>query len=84
MSVHSSRGPQWEALKKAVLRRDDHICNYCGGPATSADHVIPKSKGGMDELSNLVAACIPCNASKGDTILVRSAWWHPELLDGLY
>jgi|GEM_PF-6483365 len=83
MSAHSSRGPKWEALRKACLERDSHICTHCGGHATEADHVIPKSMGGRDDLSNLIASCKPCNASRGNKMLVRSAWWHPELLDGL-
>lgn len=29
------------------------------------DHVIPKSRGGTDELENLVIACAQCNQSKG-------------------
>lgn len=30
-----------------------------------ADHVIPKSRGGSDDLSNLVACCEQCNGQKG-------------------
>jgi 5-methylcytosine-specific restriction endonuclease McrA len=30
-----------------------------------ADHVMPKSQGGRDELSNLVLACSSCNTRKG-------------------
>ena len=30
------------------------------------DHVIPKSKGGSDEESNLVICCRGCNGKKGD------------------
>ncbi|NDG33336.1 HNH endonuclease, partial [bacterium] len=28
--------------------------------ATTADHIIPISKGGTDQLENLLAACIKC------------------------
>ena len=44
----------------------DPVCSYCDDPATTIDHVIPVSKGGTHDLSNLVPACRPCNASKGD------------------
>jgi 5-methylcytosine-specific restriction endonuclease McrA len=33
------------------------------------DHVLPKSKGGSDKLSNLVTACQICNSEKADTLL---------------
>ena len=29
------------------------------------DHVIPRSRGGVDTPDNLVACCKPCNTSKG-------------------
>ena len=40
-------------------------CVYCGAPASVLDHVVPRSQGGSDSLRNLVAACAPCNVSKG-------------------
>ena len=43
----------------------DPKCSYCGDPAVEIDHVIPTSKGGTHELSNLVPACLRCNRSKG-------------------
>src|SRR5437764_10300403 len=32
--------------RRAVFARDGGRCVYCSGPATSLDHVIPKSRGG--------------------------------------
>ena len=43
-----------------------------GSSATTADHVIPHSKGGPTTPDNLVAACRPCNTSKGARTL--SEW----------
>ncbi len=54
--------------RRNILRRDNHKCAYCGRgdlPLT-IDHIIPRSKGGDDSWENLVAACLPCNNSKGD------------------
>jgi hypothetical protein len=55
------RSEAWKVLRASVLRRDHGICAYCGGTATTADHVKPRSKGGPDDLSNLVAVCKECN-----------------------
>jgi 5-methylcytosine-specific restriction endonuclease McrA len=38
----------------------------CGA---SVDHVVPVTRGGTDDLDNLVTACWPCNARKGDFTL---------------
>lgn len=48
----------------------------CGRPATTADHIVPKSKGGGPELSNLRPACARCNSSRGNrTRTVERAPW---------
>lgn len=40
-------------------------CAYCGkGGKVSIDHVMPLSKGGLDEYRNVVPACKTCNSSK--------------------
>lgn len=49
------------------LRAQD--CFYCGGPGGSADHLVAKSRGGLDRLDNLVPSCKPCNSSKKDSLL---------------
>jgi 5-methylcytosine-specific restriction protein A len=58
-------GNDWLRLSAAVLARDGYQCAYCGGLATTADHVVPRSRGGSDDPSNLVAACRRCNSRKG-------------------
>jgi 5-methylcytosine-specific restriction endonuclease McrA len=45
-------------------------CAYCSIPIgiheMEIEHAIPKSRGGTEELSNLVPACPDCNREKGD------------------
>lgn len=59
-------------MTRAVLIRDHDAsvgyapCYWCGRRATEADHwPIGRDEGGADALDNLVAACRPCNASRG-------------------
>lgn len=52
-------------LAAYVLDRDDYTCRWCGGPATTIDHVIARALGGSDSLDNLAAACSPCNSARG-------------------
>ena len=54
--------------RRAVFGRDGHRCQYCGGPAESLDHVLPRSKGGDHSWENVVACCRPCNIRKGDRL----------------
>lgn len=41
-------------------------CQYCGRIGYSIDHLTPVSRGGSNELSNLILACKECNKLKGD------------------
>jgi 5-methylcytosine-specific restriction endonuclease McrA len=52
--------------RRAVFARDGHICQYCGGPADSIDHIVPRSRGGEHAWENVAAACRPCNLTKRD------------------
>jgi hypothetical protein len=55
-------------LREYVLERDAHKCVYCGAKdmPLNLDHVEPKSRGGPDRSSNLVASCASCNQRKGN------------------
>jgi hypothetical protein len=59
-----SRGPAWS--RPGVLARDQGRCAYCGGHASTVDHVLPRSRGGKNTWRNTVAACASCNQRKGD------------------
>jgi len=56
--------------KKNLIRKTyGKVCYICGGtPADTIDHVIPLSRGGSNDLSNLRPACYKCNLEKGDKI----------------
>ncbi|WP_246281669.1 HNH endonuclease [Fodinicola acaciae] len=64
--------------RRAVLQRDRHRCAYCGGKATTIDHVLPRSRGGRDTFTNCVAACESCNARKGNRLLKELGWTLPH------
>jgi hypothetical protein len=56
--------------KRNICIRDNFTCQYCGRRVSMAtatkDHVIPRSKGGKDSLTNLVTCCVDCNQRKAD------------------
>ena len=59
------RTSEWQRVRAEVLQRSD-ICHLCGAPgAESVDHLIPRSKGGTNDLRNLAPAHISCNARRG-------------------
>ena len=65
----NSRSPLSPKLRYEVFRRDKFVCQYCGacGPNVEleVDHKIPVSRGGTDDMSNLVTSCVRCNRGKG-------------------
>jgi 5-methylcytosine-specific restriction endonuclease McrA len=60
--------------RRGILRRDGFRCAYCGAPATTVDHVLPRSRGGPDTWENLVACCVRCNNAKGDRTPEEKGW----------
>lgn len=78
-SRHCIRLPwsTWATIRLSVFQRDNYACRYCGasGVPLDCDHVIPLSRGGTNDKTNLVAACKPCNCSKGDKLVSE---WRPE------
>ena len=56
--------PKWS--RQRLMARDNNSCGYCGKPANTVDHIVPRSKGGGTTWENTVAACIKCNSKKGN------------------
>ena len=68
-----SRAPSLR-LRFLVMSRDHFRCSACGrSPATTAgvilhlDHIVPFSRGGATDSSNLRTLCADCNLGKGAT-----------------
>ncbi len=57
-------GPAWS--RQGVLTRDGRRCGYCGRPAGTVDHIVPRSRGGLNTWLNTIAACDRCNQAKAD------------------
>ncbi len=57
----------WRAFRLTILARDNYICAYCQGDATTVDHVVPiiDSPDLAFNPENCVSACQPCNSAKG-------------------
>jgi 5-methylcytosine-specific restriction endonuclease McrA len=78
--------------RRALMRRDQHTCQYCGlmpgSRHLTIDHVHPRSRGGPTDWMNCVIACVQCNVRKGDRTPeeagapLRRRPYRPTFLDG--
>jgi 5-methylcytosine-specific restriction endonuclease McrA len=59
-------------LRELVLKRDKNQCVYCQQPlditTATVDHIIPTSRGGQGNVTNLCACCRKCNDEKGSLL----------------
>ncbi|MBU6208693.1 MAG: HNH endonuclease [Planctomycetes bacterium] len=55
--------------RRNIYARDGSRCQYCGKHFSTKeltlDHVVPRVQGGENSWTNLVCACVRCNARKG-------------------
>lgn len=62
-------------IRFEVFKRDEFRCGYCGSTppqvVLEVDHIDPKSKGGKDDINNLLTACFPCNRGKRNILLSK-------------
>ena len=74
--VHELTDSQWDALKVAWSG-----CAYCGAAsaALQKDCVLPISRGGRYEVTNVVPCCRSCNASKCNAEV--TSWMRRKKLD---
>lgn len=61
----------WEEVRQSVYRRDSYHCVHCGaagGPPGNVelhvDHVVPRSRDGVDETYNLRTLCRSCHEAR--------------------
>ena len=55
------------ANRNRIYKRDNYQCVYCGSnKSLTLDHVVPKSRGGKNEWTNLVTSCFKCNLKKSN------------------
>ncbi|PWT70177.1 MAG: HNH endonuclease [Chloroflexi bacterium] len=69
-------------VREYLLLKWGYRCAYCHQQATSTnwweiDHIMPRSRGGSDRVSNLALACHKCNSTKGDQTALE--FGHPEV-----
>ncbi len=67
LPVCESQGPPRRFMREYVLSKWKRQCSYCcaTGIPLQVEHIVPKSRGGSDRVSNLTLACEPCNRRKG-------------------
>jgi 5-methylcytosine-specific restriction endonuclease McrA len=78
-------------LQRSLLAAHGYRCVYCGGRADTADHITSTFSGGKEDAGNLIAACQPCNSTKGnkrlniklETELRIKAWVATALVEQL-
>ena len=78
--LREERRRQRRELKIRLLSVHPY-CHYCGQRVSAnrgtLDHVIPRSRGGADDPSNLVLSCRSCNFCKRNRTLAE---WLDDLL----
>lgn len=71
-------GRRAQALVRLTLNTYGVRCHLCGRlGANSADHVIPRARGGSDALENLRPAHRRCNSARQDMPLAEWFRRHP-------
>ena len=66
-------------IREYLLEKWGRSCAYCGktGVPLQVEHIIAKSRGGSDRVSNLTLSCNCCNQHKGDR--TAAEFGHPEI-----
>jgi ATP adenylyltransferase len=58
------------SVRYEVLKRAKYRCELCGAHEEQAalhiDHIVPRARGGSDDISNFQSLCVTCNTNKRD------------------
>ncbi len=70
-------------VREYLLEKWNRKCTYCGAENTplEVEHIVPKSKGGSDRVSNLTLACHKCNQTKGNQDIREFLSGKPSVLN---
>jgi 5-methylcytosine-specific restriction endonuclease McrA len=65
-------------VREYLLDKWQRRCAYCGaaGVPLQVEHIVPRSRGGSDRVSNLTLACKPCNERKGNQTATEFGFPH--------
>lgn len=82
--VHVPRRFRRHVTNTFLFARDSYRCQYCGRHMTefkprealTRDHLVPLSRGGTNDWTNVITACSPCNTRKGNR-LPEEIGMHP-------
>lgn len=77
--VDYQQGPLYRTNMRAFLLSEfDGTCQYCGakGSQMEWEHIIPRSRGGSNALSNATLSCPKCNQAKGN---MTPAEWEADI-----
>jgi len=69
-------------VREYLLEKWNRTCAYCGARDVplEVEHIVPRSRGGSDRVSNLTLACRPCNERKGSQPIEEFLTKKPDLL----
>lgn len=72
-------------LREYMLEKWHRKCAYCGVTDTQLEieHIIAKSKGGSNRVSNLTLSCTKCNQKKGSKSIEQFLKKKPDLLKSI-
>jgi 5-methylcytosine-specific restriction endonuclease McrA len=74
--IHVPRRFRRQVTNTFLFARDGYRCQYCGRSiaelkprhSLTRDHVVPLSRGGTNDWTNVVTACSPCNTRKSNSL----------------
>ena len=66
-------------MREYLLEKFNRTCVYCGvrDVPMEVEHIVPKTRGGSDRVSNLTLSCQPCNQKKSDQ--TADEFGYPEV-----